>query len=107
MLLISWKRTRRRSLSDSPLGSVNQLPSVRAPMILCHERCSKVAAERAGTLRGAPMRPSSGFWVRNRLGRASQCLGVVSTLTPALPSMRTRGWPPWTLLNEACSVLDA
>jgi len=69
-------------------------------MILCRERCSKAEAERAGTLWGAPMRPSSGFWVRSRLGRASQYLGVVSIVTPALPSMLTRGWPPWTLPDE-------
>ena len=87
----SWKIILRCSLSDGLLGSVNQLPSVWASMNLCHERCSIAEAERAGTLWGVPMRPSSGLWVCSQLGRASQHLGVVSTLTPVLPSVRTRG----------------
>jgi len=52
MSLTSWRITLWRSPSDDPLGSVDQLPLVWAPMILCRERCSKAEAERAGTLRG-------------------------------------------------------
>jgi len=50
--LTFWRRTLWWSLSDDLLGSVNQPPSVWAPMNLCRERCSKAAAERAGTLQG-------------------------------------------------------
>ena len=56
---------------------------------------------------GSTQRPSSGCWVRSRLGWASKCLGVVLTLTPALPLMCTRGWPPWTSTNKACIIFDA